>query len=233
MNRQFKFLAAALLATTALCAVEARAEVPTQFINAQTGTTYTVVQSDCGKLVTFSNAASVAVTLPQAGTAGKFFAGCWVEFANKGVGTVTVTPTTSTIGGVASVALTTNKSLKAVSDSTNYQIVPGAGVAAGKSACAGTAAALECNGAVGSITLGTLSMTVGTITTIIFTNSFVASSTNVVLCGLASYSATMGTNGIPTIATCTAGTNTVSVIIGNTGTGTLTGIAIIKFAVMN
>src|SRR6266436_6707039 len=35
-------------------------------VNAQTGTTYTVVTGDRGKLVTLSNVAAVAVTLPQA-----------------------------------------------------------------------------------------------------------------------------------------------------------------------
>ncbi|CAB4194870.1 hypothetical protein UFOVP1269_11 [uncultured Caudovirales phage] len=34
-------------------------------INAQTGTTYTVVASDVGKLITASNAAAIALTIPQ------------------------------------------------------------------------------------------------------------------------------------------------------------------------
>src|SRR6185437_8797867 len=35
-------------------------------VNAQSGTSYTIQTSDYGKLVTFTNASSVAVTLPQA-----------------------------------------------------------------------------------------------------------------------------------------------------------------------
>jgi hypothetical protein len=34
-------------------------------INAQTGTTYTVLGSDMGKLITFNNAGAIAVTLPR------------------------------------------------------------------------------------------------------------------------------------------------------------------------
>src|SRR5438552_17939843 len=39
-------------------------------VNAQTGASYTVVAADRGKLVTFSNAGAVAVTLPVATGAG-------------------------------------------------------------------------------------------------------------------------------------------------------------------
>src|SRR5689334_14802974 len=39
-------------------------------VNSQTGTSYTFVFSDRGKLVTFNNASPVAVTLPQATAAG-------------------------------------------------------------------------------------------------------------------------------------------------------------------
>jgi hypothetical protein len=46
-----------------------------QAVNAQTGTTYTVVSGDCGKLITTSNASAIAVTLPQATTTF----GSWVR----------------------------------------------------------------------------------------------------------------------------------------------------------
>lgn len=87
-------------------------------INAQVGTTYTVVTGDLGKLVTFTNASAVAVTLPQAGTA--FPAGWWAEFENRGAGLVTITPTTSTVNSGATITLATNQSFKIVSDGTNY-----------------------------------------------------------------------------------------------------------------
>lgn len=58
-------------------------------INAQTGTTYTLVAGDAGKTVTLSNAAAVAVTLPQDSTAN-LPAGAVVNFYNLGAGTVTI-----------------------------------------------------------------------------------------------------------------------------------------------
>lgn len=88
--------------------------------NAQTGTTYTVLNSDCGKLVTFSNGSAVAVTLPQAGAASAFLNGCHIWFANLGVGNVTITPTTSTLDGLASRVLQRYQGMHAVSNGTNY-----------------------------------------------------------------------------------------------------------------
>lgn len=102
-------------------------------INAQTGTTYTFVTGDNAKLVTFSNASAVAVTLPQA--TSTFGAGWYVNVVNKGAGTVTITPTTSTINGASSLALATNQGCLIVSDGTNYQIerghLPASGVTPG------------------------------------------------------------------------------------------------------
>jgi hypothetical protein len=93
-----------------------------ELVNAQTGTTYTVVDGDRAKLVTFSNASSVAVTLPQAATTTAFVTGWFVDVINLGAGTVTITPTTSTINGASSLALTTGRGCRIVSDGTNYQI---------------------------------------------------------------------------------------------------------------
>lgn len=91
--------------------------------NAQTGTTYTVVNGDQGKVVTLSNAAAVAVTLPQAGGGGLFAAGWAAFFTNKGAGLVTITPTTSTLDGLTAYYLNTNQSVGIASDGTNYQII--------------------------------------------------------------------------------------------------------------
>jgi len=94
-------------------------EIPA--VNAQVGTSYTVLDSDRGKLVTFTNASAVAVTLPQAtAQSGSFPLGWFAEFENRGAGTVTITPTTSTINGGASITLATNNSVKIVCDGTNY-----------------------------------------------------------------------------------------------------------------
>jgi hypothetical protein len=92
-------------------------------VNAQTGTTYTVLASDRNKLVTFSNSSAIAVTLPQAGAS--FPNGWFAEFENLGAGLVTVTPTTSTINGGASITLGTGQSFKIISDGTNYFALTG------------------------------------------------------------------------------------------------------------
>ncbi len=86
-------------------------------VNAQTGTTYTFATADKGKLVTFSNAAAIAVTLPQA-TSG--FSSFYCDAQNRGAGTATITPTTSTIDGAASLALATNQGVRVFSDGANY-----------------------------------------------------------------------------------------------------------------
>lgn len=88
--------------------------------NAQTGTSYAILDGDCGKLVTLNNAASVAVSIAQAGTAGSFASGWFATIKNLGAGTVTLTPTTSTIDGAASITLATNESFDLYSNGSNY-----------------------------------------------------------------------------------------------------------------
>jgi len=97
-------------------------------VNAQSGTTYTVLATDCGKLVTFNNGSAVAVTLPQS-SATFFPPGCTVEMTDYGAGTATITPTTSTINnGGSNYALLTGQSVKIYADaSNNYQVAPGKG----------------------------------------------------------------------------------------------------------
>jgi hypothetical protein len=87
-------------------------------VNNQVGTTYTYVSGDRGKLVTHSNASAIAGTLPQA--TGSFAAGWFVWVQNRGAGTLTITPTTSTIDGAATLVLTTSSGAYIVSDGTNY-----------------------------------------------------------------------------------------------------------------
>ncbi len=138
-----------------------------QAINTQTGTTYTICAvapcsagrytgggpnpTDAGSLVTFNNASAVAVTLPQATTTG-LTAGFSCEVYNYGAGTVTITPTTSTIGGAATLTIAQNTGCTVSSDGTNYQL----------SAC--TAKGGSGSGTVTSITAGT-GLSGGTITT--------------------------------------------------------------------
>ncbi len=103
---------------------------PVYSINAQVGTTYTVVSTDCSKLITFSNASAVAVSLPQ-GTGT--FAGCSLDVENLGVGTATITPVTSTINGAATLTILTNQGCSITSDGTNYQVSACTAVAPGGS----------------------------------------------------------------------------------------------------
>lgn len=90
-------------------------------VNAQTGTTYTMLATDLGKLVTFTNAGAIAVTLPPATTAG-FGKGAWfmVRCLPGSTGSATITPTTSTIDGAASIVLRPGLAAIITSDGANY-----------------------------------------------------------------------------------------------------------------
>lgn len=96
-----------------------------ELTNAQTGTTYTVLDTDRAKLVTHSNGSSIAVTLPQAGASSEFQAGWFYDTQNLGAGLVTITPTTSTIDGAASLTVPTGQGVRIVSDGTNYATMRG------------------------------------------------------------------------------------------------------------
>src|SRR6516165_531270 len=143
------------------------AEVP----NLRAGTTYTIANADCGTLNNFSNAAAIAVTLPQAGSGGNFAVGWYNDVCSIGAGTATITPTTSTIGGVATLVLTTNKCARIVSDGTNYQVVTYGGGGSGTPGGANTNVQFNNSGAFGGdagftyTTLGQVTIAGGTITT--------------------------------------------------------------------
>ena len=59
-------------------------------INAQTGTTYTTVLADDGKLVTCDNASSIALTIPPNSSVA-YGIGTQINIMQLGVGTVTIT----------------------------------------------------------------------------------------------------------------------------------------------
>jgi hypothetical protein len=100
----------------------------TSAVRATTTTSEALANSDQNKLVTFSNAAAVACTIAQAGSGGNFAAGWAVSLRNLGAGTVTCTPTTSTVDGAATVTLTTGQGLDLYSDGTNYFTQSGKGL---------------------------------------------------------------------------------------------------------
>src|SRR5215207_8529220 len=62
-----------------------------QLVNAQTGTTYTPVAADMGKLVTLSNAAAITLTIPQDSALTAWTIGKVIDFLQLGAGQVTAT----------------------------------------------------------------------------------------------------------------------------------------------
>ena len=92
-------------------------------VNAQTGTSYLVVDGDKGKLVTLTNASPVAVSLPTPGVT--FVNGWYADFVNEGAGLVTITPVAATIDGAASLQLSNLQGVRVVSDGVNYFTVRG------------------------------------------------------------------------------------------------------------
>lgn len=61
------------------------------YVNAQTGTTYTFVRADAGKMVTFGNAAATTVTVP-ANSSVAFPVGTVIQCGQEGAGKVTFAP---------------------------------------------------------------------------------------------------------------------------------------------
>jgi hypothetical protein len=200
-------------------------------VNAQTGTTYTVLGTDNGKLVTLSNAAAVAVTLPQAGTTG-FGTNKLFRFTNLGQTLATITPTTSTINGAAALILANGDSVTLLSDGTNYQTI---GIMPGSKSCTVTGTTPQtCNGTRGVATTGTLT-TAGAATAAdyVINNSNVAAA-SVVNCTIGTYAGTLTTNGLPVITKCVVGAGTITVSISNAhASNALNGAVGIHFSVMN
>lgn len=89
-------------------------------VNAQTGTSYAIVDGDRAKLITTSNTATQAYTIAQAGAASNFQSGWYTDIKNINTGMVTVTPTTSTINGASTFQIGPNQTVRIVSDGTNY-----------------------------------------------------------------------------------------------------------------
>lgn len=128
--------------------------ITSQPINAQTGTTYTMLSSDAGKLVTFTNASAIAVTLPVATSAG-FTAGYSFDVQVPGAGTATITPTTSTINGAASLAIASGRGCTITSDGTNYQVSACTATVTGGTGTVTSASVVTANGFSGSVATAT------------------------------------------------------------------------------
>jgi hypothetical protein len=93
--------------------------------NPQTGTTYTFQSTDCGKIVTFSNSSAMTATLPSLALG----AGCAIDIANFGSGTLTLASSSGLINGSASsLNYVQFQGARLVADGTNYSAVQGHGV---------------------------------------------------------------------------------------------------------
>jgi len=90
-------------------------------VDRRTTTSEAIVNGDQCKLVTFNNASPVAATIPQAGVGGLFNSFWSAQFLNLGTGAVTITPTTSTINGAATLVLLTGQGCGVYSDGSNYE----------------------------------------------------------------------------------------------------------------
>lgn len=140
-----------------------------------TTTSDTLLSTDSGTVVTESNASAVAVGIAVASTTG-FTTGNYWTVKNKGAGLVTITPTTSTIDGNATLTVKQNQSVDFYSDGTNYFTLPGrptnvapadlsglgTGVATALGVNVGSAGAPVVNGgALGTPSSGTLTSATG------------------------------------------------------------------------
>jgi hypothetical protein len=101
-------------------AAQVKTYANTSAVRATTTTSEALANSDQNKLVTFSNASAVAATIAQAGSGGNFAAGWVVSLKNLGAGTVTLTPTTSTIDGAATLILLPGQGCDVYSNGTAY-----------------------------------------------------------------------------------------------------------------
>ena len=202
-----------------------------QTVNAQTGTTYTYVDGDRAKLCTHTNASSIAGTLPQAGSGGNFVANWFMDVQNRGAGTLTITPATSTIDGAASLALTTNQGCRIVSDGTSYFTQRGVSSSGGGgSSITGTTGATGGDATATGGTTTTASIAGGAVTILGGTPGVTASGGVVTMTG-GPGGTTTGNGGAATVrgGTATATTQsggTASLIGGTSGaTGSTGGIA--------
>lgn len=97
------------------------------------GATYPIDGADTGKLLIFTHAGTVAVSMAAAGSSGGVYfpAGSKVTLLNLATGNVTITPTTSTINGAATLVLEGGQSAAIYSDGANYWAAVGGSAALG------------------------------------------------------------------------------------------------------
>jgi hypothetical protein len=174
-------------------------------VNSQTGTSYAIANGDCGKLVSQANGSAIADTIAQAGASSLFVSGWYVDVQNTGAGTITVTPTTSTINGGSTLTLLTGQGVRIISDGSNYFI-------AGSIANGGTVQNITINNSTTNNLKCQKCSLNGTELTQIFPN---AASTGTTVNKLAKLT------GVGTVVIASAGdkSGVIGICTGNTGTG--------------
>ncbi len=100
--RLWLFLVGSLAAWPALAQLGPTQPATTREV---TGTTATILNTDCGNSVLLSNAAAVAVTLGAAATGGNFVAGCAIQINYTGAAAATITAPASALAGRTTFAL--------------------------------------------------------------------------------------------------------------------------------
>src|SRR5258708_7062394 len=92
-----------LLATMLLCRLSAQTAVSGNQIQLtaelHSTTTYAVLPSDCGKLLSFPTASATSITIPES-TVALLPRGCWMDFQNTGSGIATIAPSGALVDGL-------------------------------------------------------------------------------------------------------------------------------------
>lgn len=127
--------------------------------NAQTGTSYTPVLTDQGKLVTLNNAAAISVSLPQ-DSAVAFPVGSWIDFLVIGAGSATFAAGTgATVNGAALTATQWRRAIaiKRAANTWTVDIAPtgGSGIPATTVDAKGDLIAATANDTVARLAVGT------------------------------------------------------------------------------
>lgn len=89
-------------------------------VDARTTTTEAIQDADRGKLITATNGSASAYSIAQAGQGGNFLAGWFTDLENTGAGAVTITPSTSTVDGAATLIVLAGQGTRLFSDGSNY-----------------------------------------------------------------------------------------------------------------
>ena len=128
-----------------------------------------LIDNDRGQIVSYSNSGNTAVSIAQAGSTG-FDSGYFVCIQNDGIGSVTITPDTSSIAGGPNFTLTALQGTCIFSNETDYFIRSTLNVA--NVNCTSTAAPAACGSAnIGAVTVAAAATTKVVNTTAVGPNS--------------------------------------------------------------